>query len=668
MIGNIATILGSAFVPPSEPRHDPPEVQLADAIRAAGIKPPSAIKLDGKLHRFDIAKGDKAGWYAAFSDNIPAGRFGDWKNGIDKTWRADVGRELTVPERMAEAKRLAEAVKARDAELAKSRKVAADTADGIWHSLGSSSAAPDHPYLARKGVQPHGARVTGDGRLVLPLYSPEGDLASLQYIAADGEKRYHPGGQTGGCYWMIGQPDGTGPLYIAEGFASAATVAEETGGPCAVAYQASNLAPIAAALRAKHGSALDLVIVADNDKSGTGQKYANEAAKLHRARVVLPPDAGQDVNDYRAAGGNVVALLAPPARAGLAVIDAGQWHGQPVPERDWIVPGWLMPRAVTLLAGGGGTGKSLLIQQWLSAIALHDAFVGLRSVAAAPCLYINCEDEAEELHRRQVAIANALNRPLCDYAGRMHFAARVGMDNALGIIDDKGKYSPNFLFNDIMEQAIRLGARVIALDNAMQLFVGNLNDPREVTVFCNALSRLAIKTNAAVLLAGHIAKAEGSEFAGTMAWENAVRMRLHLARPTDGKGKEIEGTDHRLLVRGKANSASKGEKLQFTWHAGAFYLPVDIDVAALLAGMDARAEAAFLCCLHRATEQRRNVSHMPSANYAPKLFAKMSDAVGIGQKALEQAMHRLFDKNQIVADTELWRDDKSRPKRGIKRV
>jgi phage/plasmid primase-like uncharacterized protein len=38
--------------------------------------------------------------------------------------------------------------------------------------------------LARKGINPHGARITGDGRLIVPLYDQDGTLSSLQYIAA----------------------------------------------------------------------------------------------------------------------------------------------------------------------------------------------------------------------------------------------------------------------------------------------------------------------------------------------------------------------------------------------------------------------------------------------------------------------------------------------------
>lgn len=342
---------------------------------------------------------------------------------------------------------------------------------------------------------------------------------------------------------------------------------------------------------------------------------------------------------------------------GLDLIDVGSWEGVTLPEREWVVPGWILPRAVTLISGAGGTGKSLLIQQWLSAIALGDGFMGTRGTAPVPALYVNCEDDTEELQRRQAAIAKTFNRRMASYAGQLHLVARLGMDNPIGVIGDDGKFKPNQFFDDIRDAALLVGAKVIALDNAMQLYVGNLNDPREVTVFCNALTRLAIETGAAVILAGHVAKAQGSEFAGTMAWENAVRMRLFLKREIDEKGEEVEDSDRRILTRGKANSARKGERLIMMWHEGAFH---DESQIAGTEGRLVQEEVAFLRCLDAVTEQRRHVSHMPAANFAPKVFAAMPEASGVSRKALEQAMERLFASNEIVANEELWRDEKKR--------
>jgi len=247
-MADLSNIFGGPWSPPKEIKPEPPEVQLAEAMRKADLNPPANLVFDGKLHRFNSGtKGkaghDKPGWYCVFPDGVPAGRFGCWRAGVEVTFVANIGRDLTDAERMANARRLAEARAIRDAETRRSREVAAETVSTIWSS--GMAASPDHPYLVRKGIAPSGARVTGDGRLMVPLYTPENDLSSLQYIDSEGGKLYHAGGQTGGCSWVIGSTDEAGVIYLAEGFATAATIHEVTGRPCFVAYSASNLVPVA---------------------------------------------------------------------------------------------------------------------------------------------------------------------------------------------------------------------------------------------------------------------------------------------------------------------------------------------------------------------------------------------------------------------------------------
>jgi putative DNA primase/helicase len=118
--------------------------------------------------------------------------------------------------------------------------------------------------------------LTGDGRLIVPLYAADGDLASLQYISDD-EKRYHPGGTTKSCSWTLGEVT-PGPIFVAEGYATAATIHEISGRPCVIAYSANNLPEIVGQLRDIHGQTQEIVIVADNDASGVGRNKADEAA------------------------------------------------------------------------------------------------------------------------------------------------------------------------------------------------------------------------------------------------------------------------------------------------------------------------------------------------------------------------------------------------------
>lgn len=101
-MADLSKVLGGPWAPPTEKRVTPPEEQLIDAMRGAGLEPPEQIHLDGKLHRFKSGTkgqgkgGDKPGWYVVYGDGVPAGRFGCWRSGVEVTWRAEIDRKSVV--------------------------------------------------------------------------------------------------------------------------------------------------------------------------------------------------------------------------------------------------------------------------------------------------------------------------------------------------------------------------------------------------------------------------------------------------------------------------------------------------------------------------------------------------------------------------------------------
>lgn len=370
---DLTSLLGSWS--PQEPIRSSPEDQLRTAIIQAGMDTPDEIHLDGKLHRFRSGtkgtphKGDKTGWYVCYGDATPAGRFGDWRSGVEQTFRADVGRVFTASEEMAHTKRMVEARTIRDKELAVKHETASDTVELIWD--GCMAASAEHPYLKRKGIKPNGARVTGDGRLVVPLYSEDGTLSSLQYIDSDGGKLYHPGGATSGKFWMVGNLDEPGMLYSAEGFATSATIYEATGRPCVVGYSASNLVPTVAALRSIYGKDQAITIVSDNDASGVGQKYADQASAKYGARVVMPPILG-DANDYSQSGHDLAALLVPTT--GAAVIEKlkvvfGDDLSETYEAPDELIQGLMVIGSLTVIYGDSNSGKTFFALALATAVA-----------------------------------------------------------------------------------------------------------------------------------------------------------------------------------------------------------------------------------------------------------------------------------------------------------
>lgn len=410
-MADLTKILNGPWSPaaaaPAEKYVAPPDVQLLDAIRAAGLEPPTQIHFDGKIHRFRSGTkgqgkgGDKPGWYVVFGDGIPAGRFGCWRSGLESSWRADVGRQVSPAEEMAHVRRMAEAKALRDVELAKQHEVAESTVATIWSQAAAASA--EHPYLKRKGVQPHGARITGDGRLMLPLFAEDGTLCSLQYIDAEGGKLYHPGAEAGGKFWMVGTADEPGTLYIAEGFATAATIHERTGRPCAVAYSASSIVPVTGTLREMYGSAQDMVIVADHDKHGVGQKYADQASAKYGVRVIIPPIEGMDANDYAQAGHDLIGLLVQPT--GAAVIDKlqvvfGDQLSDDYEAPDELVEGLMTIGSSVVVYGDSNSGKTFWALSVATAIATGSDCYG-RKTDPGLVVYLASEAPASIRSRMQ---------------------------------------------------------------------------------------------------------------------------------------------------------------------------------------------------------------------------------------------------------------------------
>ena len=356
----------------SEPR--PLVEQLDEAFRTAGLEPPHPIITDGKIHRFSTGfkqSSDDAGWYCIYSDNIPAGVIGSWRTGETHNFRADMPRALTVAEDFAVKAQIERARAQREIALKEKHERAAATVAEIWDA--AQPASSEHPYLTRKQVQTHGARVGGDGRLILPVYNESGVLSSLQYISSDGKKIYHPGGAVGSCFYMLGDASSDEKtIYIAEGFATAATICEAMHTPTVAAYSANNLPAVTGILRARHPAA-DLVIVADNDESKTGENYANQAAAKHGARVIVMPEVGQDANDFAVEGGDLRGLLSPPVSSWL--ISDEDLCSQPAPIK-WLIKGWIQDNALIMAHGPSGVGKTFVVLDWALSIAYLDQWAG----------------------------------------------------------------------------------------------------------------------------------------------------------------------------------------------------------------------------------------------------------------------------------------------------
>ena len=331
-----------------------------------------------------------------------------------------------------------------------------------------------------------------------------------------------------------------------------------------------------------------------------------------------------------------------------APFSAAQFEGRPVPPREWLVSGLIPAQDVTLLAGDGGTGKSLIALQLAHAVATGGGWVG-RTVEPGAVVYLSCEDDVSELHRRLNDIRRTAETQWTDMQG-LGLLDMAGRDAILSAIGREGRIGPSRLCTHV-EQAVRdAGASLLVVDTAADVFSGDENSRHEVRTFVGILRGIALRCRCAVLLIAHPSKAsmgDGTGYSGSTSWSNSVRSRLyfqHEKPDLDGQ----QDPRNRLIEVMKSNYGPSGECVRVRWTDGVFIESPD-ETAIDRAARHQKAERVFLKLLVILKERGETVNPTSGATYAPSVMAKMHEhREGVGKTALKEAMQRLLNQGKIV--------------------
>ncbi len=292
---------------------------------ARNLDLPGELQADGDIHRCPLRDekcGNRDGAYLLHLDGVPAGGFQNWADGQGwENWCSQSPDTLSPADREAHLARMAEDKKRREAELQKRHAEAALKARAIWKE---SAPCKSHLYLTRKKVKPHGLRTTArdydlicsdgektlhvpTGALVIPLRDFGGEIHSLEFIWADGKKRFLPGGQKLGHFYVLGDPAASKAPCIAEGFATGASIFEVTGNATIIAADCGNLGPVAEVFRREFPKKT-IIVCADDDigvEGNPGLKHATKAAQAIGGLLAVPdfgperPEGTTDFNDLR---------------------------------------------------------------------------------------------------------------------------------------------------------------------------------------------------------------------------------------------------------------------------------------------------------------------------------------------------------------------------------
>ncbi len=279
------------------------ELDCLSHMHANGISFDGPLKCDGKLHRFsmDAKKNQPDEWYRCYQGVSSKGNaylncyYGTW-SGEQETFvynSYEANQWISQEEQAEICAKEVQRKKHLDQELQEEKKRRIEKAQETWDQALQDPTTKGHTsYLERKQINAYGIKYRVDYQgipaVVIPLCNLDGQLQAVQCIQEDGTKRIY--GAKKGNFHVIGTIETQSPIFIAEGYATAASIHQATNSPVVVAFDCGNLKSVAHNLRKKYPQA-KLIIAADDDREtpgNPGKTKAEEAAKAYGCDVIIP--------------------------------------------------------------------------------------------------------------------------------------------------------------------------------------------------------------------------------------------------------------------------------------------------------------------------------------------------------------------------------------------
>ena len=332
-------------------------------------------------------------------------------------------------------------------------------------------------------------------------------------------------------------------------------------------------------------------------------------------------------------------------------IDWADLENKPIPKREWVCRDWIGYYPI-LFSGKGSAGKSLLIQQWASSIALGRTFIG-EIAQPKRVLYWACEEEQDELHRRQIGFSRHMRQPLSAFRDFMA-VPRLGCENTL-YTTEYGRPMWTPMIELLRQQVNDFMADVLILDNIGHVFGANENARHDVTAFINGLYGLVCGRKFSLILIGHPAKSEGSEFAGSGAWENAVRMRWYLGDSLPGEKRSVDdesdidpNSQLRFLCKRKTNYSAQ-DYVRFVLDDGVFKPEeIDPDTTGVYGQLRRRkATVTVVDGIKTLAGMGKHCSEAKGQNYLPALLAEFGLLNNCTRGEVADAMRHLMTEGKL---------------------
>ena len=288
----------------------------------------------------------------------------------------------------------------------------------------------------------------------------------------------------------------------------------------------------------------DVIVIADNDpqakdKNGKlrfhkdgrpvlpGQDHANHVCSEldGMARRVRYLDLKQawpgcpwkgDITDWLAAGGAPEQLYSIADSLRDWTPDSGVPSvpitfpfpiiGEDIPRRQWLIPGFLLRRHVSVLVAPAGSGKSLLTLQVAMMGATQMTWGGWHPRQSIKSLVVNSEDDGDEMRRRLYAASQLM---ACDMRELRSYIAFAETPESIIIAraDSKTKTVVRTpMVESLVRTIIENNFDLMIVDPFAETFEGDENSNSELKWAAVLWREIARRTNCAVLLVHHTRK------------------------------------------------------------------------------------------------------------------------------------------------------------------
>jgi len=508
------------------------ESDLIAEMQAVGLNV-SFLNTSGELVRVPVTatqgirpdKGnEKSGWYVinTFNDYLYA-TYGNWRTGAEYKWSSveistlDHGERQRLQEALAKAKE--------EAEIQKKERYE-EVSEDCQKRFKSYPEAIHHDYLKNKQIKSFNLR-THNNALVVPIYNTEGKIRSLQYIQADGQKRFVSSGEVKGNIFLIGADyrslDMLDTLIITEGMATGASIYQATNLPVACVFSANFGKDAVKNIREKTDA--KIILAFDNDESGLGRKKAEEICSLNYKCVIRLPSVVGDYNDMAITQGlDAVRMEINNKGLGIRQFSIKRLVGEP-PPRSWLVEGLLETSKPGILASIGGIGKSMLaLDLALKVSSGRGTWLNKPIKKPGNVIVLSAEDDTNEVSRRLKALDPEGKRYDTEYDTYVYTVPDT--DKPLMLLkDDKTGLGLTPEAHEFIEEISTIKDISLVVIDPIQSFVAApiTTSQEAAQLYCQFCASIASKFEASVLSLHHMAKSALANQEDIMGLRSSIR-------------------------------------------------------------------------------------------------------------------------------------------------